>query len=262
MHPFARHGVSLLAMGLLSTSIATSLPLTSHADLMMPACQHEQGYINTSGQGEVVVKPDSLQFTVSVQATDDDLDDTRKVINQQMNQVVQALKATKTPHLTLKTQSLNIHPVYSAYEKNKLRKKIGYQANYTLQVQVTNTAHDQLGTIGANLLDTALNTGAEGSGGIQFYVDDLSDARQQALKNAVMDAKNNATIMATAAGISLGPVFSIDGSPQYGGGNPHPVPMMRAMAFDKAESSAGSSPIEAGEVTISSHVNIRYKLPH
>lgn len=257
--------VSLLAFSLTGISSGTSHAHDTNTSISktMPACQyhpHQQGTISTTGKGEVKVKPDAFRFTVSVQANNKDLEKTRADINQRMKQVISALKATNTQHLQLTTKQLNLHPVWSAYQKNKLRKKIGYQGQYRLQVQVTDTPYDQLNLIGSRLMDAALSAGAEGSGGIQFFVHDLTTARQNALKNAVEDAKQNANIMANTAGVKLGKVFSIDGSPRYNGGNSFPMPMMHAMArkLDHAEGGV-STPVEAGEVTVTSTVSIQFK---
>jgi len=249
---------SFAAMALFSSLAMPSLVAMAHADTCCPP--QEQRTLSTSGHGEIKLKPDALRFSVSVEASANSMVETRNQVNKKMQAIITALKTLAVPNLQLQTENLSVNPVYASYEKNKLPRKIGYQAHYTLSVEVTKLKTDVLGDTGSRLMDAALDAGAQASGGIQFFLDDVQSARALALEKAVKDGLQNATVMAKAANTVLGPVLSLDGSPQYhvgGGGYMHAPMMARAVKMDAV---AESVPVETGEVTMTSDISIRFKL--
>ncbi len=213
--------------------------------------------ITTQGQGEVHVKPDSLNVSLSVESRAATLDKARSDNSRKMQAVIQAVKALNIPNLTLETSGVNIYPVQGEYQRNQAPKIVGYQATNSLSVNVRRAGRDELAAYGSRIMDAALNAGANNVGGLNFYLDDLGSAQGQALQEAVRDARRNAEAMAQAAGVTLKGVSSIEGQPQFGGGYPRPVPMMSYKAAEAAE--APPTPVEAGETTVTSTVMVRYR---
>jgi uncharacterized protein YggE len=72
-----------------------------------------------------------------------------------------------------------------------------------LRVTVRDT--DQLG----ELLDAAVNAGANSIYGVTFYVDDQTAAASEARVEAVEDARTKAEELASAAGMTLGPMVAL-----------------------------------------------------
>lgn len=252
---------SRVLMGLVACSVAVS---TMGSGLAL-ACggapgseSHEKsGLISTQGHGEVKVRPDSLNVSVTVESKQSTLAEARKENNRKAQAIIAALKGLNIPNLKLETQNLSVYPVQD-YQQKKLPRVIGYQVTNSLQVMVTGAASDMLGEYGSRIVDTALNAGANNVGGLNFYVTDMSTARMQALELAVKDAKRNADAMAHAANITLSGVYSMEGTPQFGG-YPRPMPMYAMKSAGQDAEASVAAPVEVGETTVTSDVNIRYK---
>lgn len=228
--------------------LAASLPVLAQP---LPVPDHT---ITTSGHGEVKVMPDSMQVTVSVESQASSQEQVRNETNQTMNRILAALKALNIPNRILKTQSVRVYPIYSQQEKTRLNKIIGYRATNTLSITVTNASPDSLANYSTQIVDTAMNAGAQNVGGISFYVSNLEAPRARALEEAVKDAARNAQVMASAANVTITGLYSLEGSPQYGG---YPQPMA---AYSRAEKNGVSpTPVEIGETTITSDITARYK---
>ena len=117
---------------------------------------------------------------------------------------------------------------------------------YVVSNQVRVTVRD-LELLG-DLLDKAMEAGANAIYGIGFTVDDPSALEAEARANAVADARARAESLAELHGVQVGDVLSI--SEVIGG----PVPVMEA-----ARSFAGTgAPIETGELEVSLSVQVTY----
>jgi uncharacterized protein YggE len=243
------------AVSALALSVALALTVLGKA-------QAHEGHepprlITTQGHGEVKVRPDSLSVNVRVETKNEKLPMARSENNRKAQEIVSALKALNIPNLKLETQGLNVYPVQE-YQKDKLPKVVGYQVSNGLVVTVTGATPDVLGEYGSRIVDTALNSGANHVDGLNFFLNDPTPARNQALSLAVKDARRNADVMAKAADINIVGVYSMEGNAQFGS-FPRPVPMY-AMKSRMAVAEADSAPpVETGETTVTSDVTVRFK---
>jgi uncharacterized protein YggE len=244
-----RQALPALLVGMLAFS--PLLSLTAHADGI------PERVITTQGHGEVKIKPDSLNVSVSVETKNAALNAARAENNRKTQSIISALKGLNIPGLKLETQNVSVYPIQD-YDNHKLPKVIGYQVNNSLNVTVTGASADTLGETGSKIIDTALGAGASNVGGLNFYLSNMSAARQQALESAVHDARSNAEAMAHAAGVAISGLHSMEGTPQFGG-YPPPRPLMYSMKASRDAEVAGSTPVEAGETTITSDVTVRFK---
>jgi uncharacterized protein YggE len=107
-----------------------------------------------------------------------------------------------------------------------------------------------LGRLG-DLLDGALTAGADGVGGVRFFVTDDTALRDRPRRAAVTDARRAAKVLAEAADARLGRIMSI----AEGGASPAPRPRALAMA-------AGSArvPVAPGEIVARVRVHVVYVL--
>lgn len=227
------------------------LSLTAKADNI------PERVITTQGHGEVKIKPDSLNVSVSVETKNATLNTARAENNRKTQAIISALKGLNISGLKLETQNVSVYPIQD-YDNHKLPKVIGYQVNNSLNVTVTGASTETLGETGSKIIDTALGAGASNVGGLNFYLTNMSAARQQALEIAVHDARANADAMARAAGVAISGLHSMEGTPQFGN-YPPPRPMMYSMKAERADMGTGSTPVEAGETTITSDVTVRFK---
>jgi uncharacterized protein YggE len=121
-----------------------------------------------------------------------------------------------------------------------------YTATNNVEVTIRN-----LDTAG-KVLSAATSAGANQLFGIRFEIEDPSALQAEARKKAVEDARARAERLAQLAGVKLGPAVSIS---EIDGGGGGPVPMF---AMAKMDSGA---PVERGELTVTTTVQIVYALP-
>lgn len=254
-----------LALGLLlSGSIFSVQPMSAFACSGNPDSSHGNppkfGTITTQGHGEVKVHPDSLSVSITASTQKPTLSEARSENNKKAQAIIKALKGLNMPSLMLESRNISVYPVYEQRERdNKLPKLIGYTVTHNLQAKVVKVTPEQLGEAGSKILDTALNAGATQAGGLDFFIEDMSLPRSQALELAVKDAKNNADAMARAGNVTLTGLMTLDGAPQFGG---FPRPVMMRANFKGAAAAApemADTPVEAGEVTVTSDVTAKFK---
>jgi uncharacterized protein YggE len=119
-----------------------------------------------------------------------------------------------------------------------------------LQVRVTDI--DSAGEV----IDTALEAGANRVAGVSFEVEDRQDAVEQAREQAVEEARQKAEHLAELTGVSLGEPLRIN---EWSPSGPPMRMEEAAMEMDVAED-AGMPRIQPGEQTISVLVDIIYAI--
>jgi uncharacterized protein YggE len=203
----------------------------------------------------VRVRPDSVSVSVTTQTIAPTLNQARTQANSQMTKVIAALRGLNLPNLTIQTQSAQVYPEYAPPDKGRPPKVTGYRAINTLSASIRGAAADTLGELASRLIDTALNNGADQANLERFFVQDMNAPRAQALEEAVRDARRNADVMARAANVSIKGLYSLEGTPQYGG-----IPMpMAALSSRAMEAAPAPVPIETGEMTVTSDVTARFR---
>jgi uncharacterized protein YggE len=237
------HGAGLTALcGAIAVFIASSSPMAMAADnAPMPRM------LVVSGEGKVMARPDQAQLSAGVVTEGKTAAAALSANNAAMNKVFATLKSLGIPDNKIQTSNFSVTPQYPPYNQTNPQphRITGYQVSNQVTVIV-----DDLGKLGA-ALDALVKSGVNELNGVSFGFakpDALEDrARRAAIANAIFKAKG----MAQAAGVSLGPILSIQ---EGGSETPRPMPMMaRAMA---AESVA----IAPGENTISASVSITYAI--
>ena len=141
------------------------------------------------------------------------------------------------------TRSISIHPHYD--DKGKVA---GYEASNDVVVVLRDLARAgevidaAAGAVGDDIRMGALTFGIEDPGAL------LADARREAVEKATRQASE----LAVAAGVTLGPIRSIvEGS---AGAPPGPRPMLRAMV------AAEAVPLEPGTQRLSVTVEIEWEI--
>lgn len=239
---------SLLLTGLMLGMTALVPGVAAAADVELAVCD-EQGFITTDGHGEVRVPPDSFRLDVGVTARAATLDEARNEVNTKMQEVIQALNALHIPDMTLQTQILQFNPIYADQVANEPLHIVAYEATNRVTATVLGSRPIVLGEKATRIVDAALDAGGNVVGGIDFFLADPSRPRADALTKAMEEAKRDAMTLAEAAGVSLAGVHSVDESP---GSRVTPF-TNNAVAFRVA-----ATPVETGEIVVSSDVAVRY----
>ena len=211
----------------------------------LPALAEEakrEATITVSGNGESRATPDMAVITLSVTKQEKSASESLDANSKAMSAVLEKLKADGLADKDMQTSGFSIQPVYSYPQSmdssSPAPQLVGYQTVNSLTIRL----HD-LAKAGA-VIDSSVSMGINQGGDIRFTNEDtkplLSEARKQAVKDAVEKAKE----IADAAGVSLGRIIDINESLS----SPVPVPMAM-MAKDTAISAP--VPMAPGENTYS-----------
>jgi uncharacterized protein len=206
--------------------------------------------VSVSGHGEVNVPPDTASVNIGVDVIKPTLDEAQDEATAQATAVIDALKDAGVADEDIQTDYYSVNILRDYSENADPTLITGFEIINQLRITVRDT--DTLG----DLLDAAVNAGANNIYGVTFYVEDQTAAASEARVEAVDDARVKAEELAQAAGMTLGPVVAISEgvapfvSPVYGmargGGD---------MAMEQA-----AVPVEAGSTTVSVDVSVTYEL--
>ena len=153
--------------------------------------------ITVSGTGETKVAADTAIITLGVSARDKDVLKAQQKVNESIAAIRQALIAKGVKEENINTDYLNIFAMYDY--KDDMEEVIAYNANSTLAIKVEKI--DDAGM----LIDEAFAAGANTLNGISFSASDTEEAKTEAMKKAVADARKKAEVLAETAGLKLQP---------------------------------------------------------
>ena len=205
--------------------------------------------VSVTGTGKVQLVPDRFTFSVGVQTMANTVDEAVAENNRRLAAVTAALKKAGAADKDIQTSNFNIWPQQD-YQEGRLPRILGYQVSNN--VTVRSEKIDQAG----RLLGIAIAAGVNTSSGLQFQVSNPAAGREKGLRSAFDDARSKATLLAQAAGRTLGRAIVISEGMQH---NPPAQPMMRAMAMEARVANA-DVPVEAGTEELSFTVSVTFEL--
>jgi hypothetical protein len=212
--------------------------------------------IVASGSGEVRVRPDSLRITVSVEVQAKTVEEAQKQANEQMARVIASQRALRIPDLQLQTTILSVLPVHATTPEGvRLAQIVGYSASNGVSVAVRKAPFDKIGGYASAILNAALEAGANETGGLELFLDDPSRAQAEALTKAVANARHDGEIMAKAAGVTITGTASVSE-----GEESTPVLLRQAPQYEAGGLGGSVTPVEAGEIVVSSEVTVRFTI--
>lgn len=206
--------------------------------------------VTVSGTGRATVTPDRFTFTVGVQTVANTVDEAVAQNNKRVAAVIAALKAAGARDEDIQTSNFNIWPQQD-YQDGRLPRIVGYQVTNSVRVRSTKVAD------AGRLLGVAIGAGVNTSSGIMFESSDPARGREQGLRAAFEDARAKASLLAQAAGRTLGPAISISEGTQHI--PPQPYPARRAMAME-AHATAAAVPVESGTEELVFTVTVTFDL--
>lgn len=195
--------------------------------------------ISVSGEGRAMARPDIAHVSVGVQTQAPTAQQAQADNNQQMQAVIDRVKALGIQDADIRTSGISLHPIYGR-EQNQIT---GYQASNTVRVTVRDV--NQSGQI----LDAAVTAGANLAGSITFGIQDDTQLRHQALQAAVQAARAKADALAQPLGLRVTSIIAVS---EESVGGPRPME-----EFARAASMAQNAvPVEPGELTVQANVRV------
>ena len=267
----------LFAVVLSGCSIATGAQTGATATTTPSSIVSSQNTgIWVTGQGSVTAVPDIANLSLGVEVQAATVTDALSQASQAMNSVIAALKLKGVVDQDIKTQGFNVSPVYGQIIYPPITVPpvtaapgtatpalppdtkppvtvipnqpviTGYDVTNYISVTIRN-----IGNAGA-IIDAAALAGGNATRiqSIYFSVSDVTKYNSQARDLAVADAKAKAQQLATAAGVTLGPVTYIAENqgyypPVYAAGNAVP---------------SASTPISPGQTQITLTVQVVFAI--
>jgi uncharacterized protein YggE len=211
----------------------------------------EKRTIQTGGEGTVRIHPDHARVFFGVQTFAPSVKQARTQNAVQVKQVTNVLTGLRIPGLKMKSTNLTVEVVHVDGD-GRTPKVAGYRVTNTFTVLVNSGDPDKLGPLASQVLDAALENGANNVQQIVFFKEDDRDAKRQALMKAVKDARANADALAAGADRRVAEVISIVGQPDYAFGGQ--VQMMNSV--QPGAGGGESTSLMAGEQEVTCMVTV------
>lgn len=203
--------------------------------------------ITVPGTGRARLAPDVAEVRLGVTVTRPTVAEARQAAAESATAILAALAAAGVDRGDVRTVGLSVQPEVE-YDGRSPR-VTGHQVSHRYLVTVRDL--DALGRV----VDGSLAAGATTLDGVSFRAKDPATAEAAARVAAVADARQRAEILASEAGVALGPVLAVVESTAAGGA---PRPMVLARAMVAAESAP--TPIEAGTDELTVSVVVRFAI--
>ncbi len=202
--------------------------------------------LTVSGNASVAVQADKAVLTVGVVQEKPSVLEAQEESAVLINSIINALLDYGIENKDIETQRFSLYSHDRQTETGE--RETVYSLTNTLQVTLYDT--ENVGTV----LDLAMKAGANVLHGIDFETSKRKEAYNEALAQAVQDAKDNATLLASLSGVTLKEITDIHtGSTGISYDNMNDTYRM--------ESAKGAdTKIISGDVVVSATVTIEYEI--
>jgi uncharacterized protein YggE len=235
---------------ILSLAFAAAISTSAFAQTMPPREPAPVDTVSVTGSARVTTTPDRFSFNVSVQTISPTVEEAVNENNAKVAAVIAALKNAGAKPEEIQTSNFSIYPQqdYSQQQQGRLPRLLGYQVSNSITVTKKEIAS------AGKLLQAAIGAGVNQSSGLSFSVADPARGRDEGLRAAFADARAKASLLAQAAGRTLGPAIAIT---EGGAPTPQPRPMMgRVMAAQVAS----EVPVESGSEELGFTVSVVFAM--
>src|SRR5215831_2609694 len=202
--------------------------------------------IVVTGTSEVLAVPDEAIVRLGIVRQAPVAQTAQEQANTVAQEILSAITKAGVPSKDIQTARLVLSPVYN--QRGPEQKIVSYNATNTVSVRLDNLA------IVGNVIDAGLKAGANQLEGVQFRLKNELPAREQALKEAVQEARGKAQAMADALRVNLVEVL------EASEGGVSVVPRMQSFAVAGAAPAQASTPVSPGEIEIRANVTVRYRI--
>ena len=211
----------------------------------------ESRSIHVTGSGSVTGEPDIATLYLGVSVEKESVEEAREAAASAMTAVIDSLKTNDIAENDIQTKNFSIHPQYDYTEEGRVLR--GYRVNNTVNATV-----QELESL-SDIIDDAISAGGDivVVNSIQFMIEDPTPLQAQARTLAVENAKAKAQTLAEASDVTLGkPITITETTPTAG----PPIVYAETAEFAADDGARSSTPIQAGELTVTINVTIVYEI--
>ena len=205
--------------------------------------------LSLTGAATNTVKPDKVTVSLGVETTDKTANAALAANSKIMNLVLDRLKAAGVKDNETSTSSFSISPNYN-YSLPSSSRITGFTVSNSIQIQSTNINNT------SKWIDVAIAAGANTVDRIDFALSDkkLEKTKNSLIRQAIQDARAKADIVASAAGVKVVGIRSINLNEVAIQPPPPPIPLA-AQSLATAEK-ARPTPIISGQEEITTNIGI------
>lgn len=236
--------------------VLTMLPNLSAQDENTPRPDYRphdpRPSILVTGSSEISVAPNQAVARFGMTAQNSRASAAQSKVNEVIQKAIDAIQKTGVNRQSIHTASISLTPIYSDKFLSSGGSKVsGFRADNVIEVTI-----DDLKLIG-EIIDAAINAGANEVQGVYFRLKDDRAQRHDALALASQEARAKAETIARSLGIPLGNVIEVDeSSTRY----PRPMQSGGPAFMGMARKEMAPTPVEPGQIRIEATVTIRYQI--
>lgn len=212
--------------------------------------------ITVSGKGEVMVKPDIATVSFGVTSENLDVAKAQTAATTKMNSIIDLLKTKGVVEKDIKLTNYNIYPRYDYLRADIYPygggKQIlaAYVVSQTVEVKIRDISK------AGEILSGVGTLGVTDVSGLTFTVDNQDEIKDQARDLAIVDAKDQAKILAKGLGVKLVKITAFSENGNY----PVYYEINKSMALGMGGADAAVPQVPMGENKITSNVTITYEI--
>ncbi len=203
--------------------------------------------IRTTGEATVIAKPDQAHIGIGVVTQAATAEGAATQNAAQTTAVIASVRQAGAAAAGIKTSGYSLEPNYVYPPQGGKPQIQGYTARNTIEV----TTSDLAGV--GKLIDAATQAGANNIQRLEFTLRDDQPARTEALRDAVAKAKVKAHAIASALGVKIVRVLSVEE-----GSTPALRPL--ALAASRVEGNSAPTPVEPGTLEIHANVTLHVEI--
>ncbi len=206
--------------------------------------------VSVSGSATATAEPDSalVQMGVSVRAKQ--LGEAQSGVAEKTNALLGVTDKLGIDRDKVDTTGAHVRPEYHWNRNSGQQEFVGYIAERRITVTV-----EELDLLG-QLIEGAVGAGVNQVSPPALQSSGRDDAYREALRLAALNARNNAEVLATTLGASLGDAINVNASSAVPF---QPVPVAELARFS-ADAAAAPASYNAGELTFNATVNVTFAL--
>lgn len=244
-------GISILVLGALFFFTQSGTPQVLADKVDSTSLSTPIRTITVVGDGKVHIKPDMAQAMIGVETIGESVGTATDEAGTTMAAIMAALKAEGIAVVDMQTTGYSVWADRHPGPEGRLTEEPTYRV--TNQINVTIRDLEAIGDV----LDAAIEAGANSIHGIRFSLDEQGDLQEQARELAAADARAKAIELAGLHDAQVGEVISI--SEVVGGGGGY-----YDSNFARMESASmgygGGGPVSPGELELSLRLQVVYAM--
>jgi uncharacterized protein YggE len=203
--------------------------------------------ITVVGEGKVNVQPDVARVNIGVETVKPTVEEASEENDAIVNAVLAALKEQGIADNDIQTSGFSVYAERFGPDGPLPEGEVRYRVSNNVGVKIRDM--EKVGEV----IDAAMQAGANNIYGVEFTLEDKTDAQSEARALAVDAAKAKAEELAALNGVSVGEVLAISeviGNSMFISANQAYMPM----------GGGGGAPIAPGELELSTQLQITYAI--